>query len=175
MLPGRRSAIGLARPIQQRGPVTELIRDGSRDLIHTADHSPEPSAPSTSGLDGREFVSVLVTENGKSKALVPGTKIRLGFSDGMLSASAGCNTMSGDLRAHRRQARRRPDGDDGHGLPDNLMDQDQWLSTFLSSKPAAFSSTGTTSFSPRTSTEITFLDREQAEPDSAPGRHHVGL
>ena len=41
--------------------------------------SPKPSTPAKDSLDGRQFVSVLVTENGTSKVLVPGTKIRLGL------------------------------------------------------------------------------------------------
>ena len=44
------------------------------------------------------------------------------------------------------------------------MNQDQWLSTFLSSKPTV-SLDGNNLVLTSDSTEITFLDREQAEPD----------
>ncbi len=116
------------------------------------------------GLDGRDFVSVLVAENGKSKVLVPGTKIRLGFSDGMLSASAGCNSLGGAYTLDNGKLKVGSMSTTEMGCQTNLMDQDQWLSAFLGSNPD-ISVDGNNLVLTSETTEITFLDREQAEPD----------
>lgn len=135
-----------------------------------ANATPSPSTPAgtpslaPSGLDDREFVSVLVTEDGKSKALVSGTKIRLSFPAGILSASAGCNNMSGAYEVTDGVLIVDQMATTEMGCPNNLMNQDQWLSTFLSSKPTV-SLDGNNLVLTSDSTEITFLDREQAEPD----------
>ena len=92
--------------------------------------------PPRAALADREFLSVAVTDGGAAVPLVPGTRIRLGFTDTSLGASAGCNTSAATYRidggrlvvdgvAHdrdglrRRRAGRRTSG---------------W-STFLGSKP----------------------------------------
>ncbi|HEY6608733.1 MAG TPA: META domain-containing protein [Candidatus Limnocylindria bacterium] len=115
-------------------------------------------------LDGRTFLSTRVTENGAERPLVDGTQIRLAFSDGNLSASAGCNTIGGTFSI---------DGDTlvfvGGGMTEMGCDadrhaQDDWLSEFLGSEPdvtldgdeLTLSSGGVT---------ITLLDREVADPD----------
>jgi heat shock protein HslJ len=49
---------------------------------------PEPGGVD---LDGREFLSTSV----EGYTLVEGTTLRLSFSDGALSANAGCNTIFG--------------------------------------------------------------------------------
>src|SRR5690606_31306221 len=54
-------------------------------------------APGAS-LDGRTFLSTAVVEDGQPRPLVPGTQIRLGFHDGRIAASAGCNTLRGTYR-----------------------------------------------------------------------------
>jgi len=88
------SMIG-ARPSASAGPTSSALPSPSQSATEQPTPSPLPSATPastdqpSSGLEGRDFLSVLVTENGTSKALVSGTKIRLGFSNGMLSASAG--------------------------------------------------------------------------------------
>lgn len=109
-------------------------------------------------------MSVFVTENGKSKVLVPGTKIRLGFSDGRLSASAGCNNLGGDYRVADGRLEVGSMATTEMGCPAKLMDQDQWLATVLGSKPQ-ISLDGNNLVLTSETTEITFLDREQAEPD----------
>lgn len=132
--------------------------------------SPVPSAtgsapsPDASGLGGREFVSVLVTENGKSTVLVPGTKIRLGFHHGTVSASAGCNNMGGEYEIDSGALVVGQMATTDMGCAADLMDQDQWLAHFLSSKPAV-SLDGNDLVLTSDTTEITFLDRSVAEPD----------
>jgi heat shock protein HslJ len=136
----------------------------------SAGPSPSPSqaaptpSPAPAGLDDREFVAVLVTESGKSKVLVSGSKIRLSFPAGSLSASAGCNNMSGSYEVKDGALVVGQMATTDMGCQADLMNQDQWLANFLSSKPAV-SLDGNNLVLTSDSTEITFLDREQAEPD----------
>ena len=61
---------------------------------NAAGSDPTSSADPMS-VDGRTFLSTDVTQDGEERPLVDGTQIRLAFSDGQLSASAGCNTIGG--------------------------------------------------------------------------------
>lgn len=99
-----------------------------------------PGASGSTGLvdrlAGRTFLSV-PGGDGSGPALVPGSVVRLDFRDGSLGASAGCNSMGGDLSA---------DGDrlvvgvlsmTEMACDPPLMEQDEWLAQFLSSRPTA--------------------------------------
>jgi len=107
---------------------------------------------------------VLITKDGKSVVLVPGTKIRLGFSNGMLSASAGCNSMSGQYDLQDGSLRVDQLATTDMGCPQNLADQDKWLSDILTASPTV-ELDGNDLLLTSDKTEITFLDRETAEPD----------
>ncbi len=126
----------------------------------------------SSGVDlsGREFVS----ESLEGRELVPGTEIRLRFGDTELSASAGCNSMSG------------PYDFDGYalimtslsmteiGCEPALHEQDEWLSAFLRGRPTAQLTEPRLSLSTEDETLI-LLDRELASPDrELVGTHWVG-
>jgi heat shock protein HslJ len=127
----------------------------------------QPSSTATAKLDGRQFVSVLVTENGKSKQLVTGTRIRLGFSDGSLSAYAGCNHMSGDYKVVDGRLTIGDLATTEIGCPANLAAQDEWLAQLLGSNPTvtvADNPLGELSLENDT-TKADFQDREIAEPD----------
>jgi heat shock protein HslJ len=87
-------------------------------------------------LDGLTFVATDGTKSGEPFTVVDGSTLRVSFSDGQIAANAGCNNMGGAVSL---------DGDvlvvDG-GLiqtemacSEPLMRQEQWFSTFLSSKP----------------------------------------
>ena len=91
----------------------------------------DPGPPTEADLDGRTFVS---TET-EGFTLVPGTQVTLTFEEGNVSASAGCNTMSGPYEI-----------DDGTlevgemattliGCPDDLQQQDQTLQDLLTGGP----------------------------------------
>ena len=115
-------------------------------------------------VDGRTFLSTDITQDRADRPLVDGTQVRLAFSDGQLTASAGCNTIGGTYSI---------DGDqlifDGGGMTEMgcdpaLHDQDEWLSEFLGADPEmaldgdelTLTSGGIT---------MTLLDREVADPD----------
>ena len=84
-------------------------------------------------LDGRTYTSTEV----RGHDLVAGSQVTLTFEDGRVSAQAGCNTMNGAAT-----------WDDGTldvtgpmastmmACEQALMEQDQWLSSFLTSSPA---------------------------------------
>lgn len=92
--------------------------------------------------DGRlallgEYVATAVSTEGKPKALVDGTAVSLRFTDdSRLVANAGCNTLSGpvDLLGGRVEVRDLSMTDMGCDQPRHA--QDEWLSAFLSAKPA---------------------------------------
>ena len=126
--------------------------------------SPTPSPIPPVGLTGRIFLSTGVTVDGAPFALVAGTRIRLVFDNGSLSASAGCNIIGGDLDI---------DGDvllfSGASMTEMGCDaarhgQDDWLVTFLSSNPT-FVLDGFDLKLTSGATVVTLLDREIAEPD----------
>src|SRR5262245_48891397 len=92
----------------------------------------------TAGLNltGREFLSHANVEGVVAFDLVPGTPVRLGFTETNVTASAGCNTFGATYRLGGGQLLI-----DGGAMTemgcDNARDtQDQWLFTFLGSKPA---------------------------------------
>lgn len=84
-------------------------------------------------LEGRTFAGDTVTGH----EVVAGSTITLAFTDGRISAQAGCNTQNGGA-----------DVVDGAivltgelastmmGCEQELMDQDQWLAGFLADEPA---------------------------------------
>jgi len=120
-------------------------------------------SPGTS-LEGRAFLSTSITENGVDRPLVAGTQIRIGFADGRLSASAGCNTMGGAYRI---------DGGllvlDGLAMTEMGCDpdrhaQDDWLAGFLGARPTVRLS-GNELALEGGGTIIRLLDREVADPD----------
>jgi heat shock protein HslJ len=84
-------------------------------------------------LAGRTFVSTEV----RGHTLVDGTVIRLSFEEDNISAQAGCNTMFGPaswegevLTTEGPMAMSMMACDNG------LSEQDDWLSSFLTSEPA---------------------------------------
>jgi heat shock protein HslJ len=91
----------------------------------------DPGPPTEDDLDGRTFVST----EAEGFTLVPGTQVTLAFEDGNVSATAGCNTMSGPYEI-----------DDGTlevgdmastliGCPDDLQQQDGTLQDLLTGGP----------------------------------------
>lgn len=117
-------------------------------------------------LDGRAFLSTGVTQDSEPFALVDGTRIRLSFADGQLTANAGCNTIGGSYRV---------DGDvldvEGGvmtemGCDPALHDQDNWLSQFLADDPT-IELNGNDLVLTAGGTVIDLLDSEVAQPDLA--------
>lgn len=129
---------------------------------------------------GKAYLSTAVTEDGEPKQLVPKTRIRLEFArvpnknaDGprvydVVRAYVGCNRMGTAVAAGELLTAGSlwiPGlGGTQVGCEPPLRDQEEWLKTFLTSRPSwrlngdelTLASGGTT---------ITLLDRKIAEPD----------
>jgi heat shock protein HslJ len=125
--------------------------------------TPDPP-PGDGDLAGRAFLSVAVTDGGIDRPLVPGTRIRLDFTDGGLSVSAGCNTMG--ARAHIDGGRLIVDqmSTTDMGCPAALGTQDTWLATFLTSMPG-FALVGNDLTLSGASIVIRLQDRLVVKPD----------
>jgi len=116
-------------------------------------------------LEGRSFLSVSVVRDGAAISLVPGTQVRLGFRDGQINASAGCNSISGRYQLNGNVLLV-----DQLGMtemacdPPARMDQDTWLADLLSHQPT-LALDGNTLTVTAGGTVIDLLDREVADPD----------
>lgn len=115
-------------------------------------------------LDGHDFLSTSVTQGGADRPLVDGTQIRIGFDDGQITASAGCNTMGGTYRLEDGVL-----GFEGGGMTEMGCDeprhaQDEWLMGFLGSGPTV-ALAGTELTLSADGTVITLQDSEVADPD----------
>ncbi len=124
--------------------------------------SPGPSSPA--GLDGRAFLSTLVTVDGADRALVGGTQVRLNFQDGQISANGGCNTMGGTYLVSGARLFISGAGVTEMGCDADRMTQDQWLFAFLGATPD-IALDGNELVLTSGDTVITLLDREVADPD----------
>ena len=114
-------------------------------------------------LDGREFVSTEVV----GYELVPDTQVRLSFEGDQLGATGGCNQLAGtwalegDVLMVGQMASTMMACE-----PAALMDQDTWLSSFLTSEPVA-SLDGDTLTLTAGASSITLTDAAVAEPDQS--------
>lgn len=87
-------------------------------------------------LEGRTFTATSVTENGQPKKMVSDTVVTITFQGGKATAQAGCNTISIDYTVSDNNVL-----DAGAvtttemGCSPDLMKQDQWLTSFLTSSP----------------------------------------
>jgi heat shock protein HslJ len=132
--------------------------------------SPSPAPTSTPtpippvGLTGRTFLSTAVTQDGAPFALVQGTRIRLVFDNGRLTAQAGCNTMSGDLTVDGGRLVVGDLATTEIGCQPALAQQDNWLAQLLGSNPS-FALDGNDLTLTSGTTVVTLLDREIAQPD----------
>jgi heat shock protein HslJ len=115
-------------------------------------------------LAGREFLSNGITDGGAPFALVPGTRVRIGFTDTNVSASAGCNSFGATYRIEGGRMVIDGGAMTMMGCDDPRNRQDQWLFAFLGSKPGA-TLTGSDLTLDNGRTIIRLVDRTIAEPD----------
>ena len=67
--------------------------------------------------------------------IVPGSTIRLTFDDDTLTANAGCNTLSGGASIDEDELVVSELASTLQSCEEPLMAQDEWLSSFLTSRP----------------------------------------
>ena len=119
---------------------------------------------SGAALDGTSFLSTSVTDGGADRPLVDGTRIRLGFTDGQLSANAGCNTFGGNYRVEGGRLVVEGGAMTEMGCDDPRHAQDDWLFGILGEQPTV-AREGDELVLTAGGTVITLLDTEVAEPD----------
>jgi heat shock protein HslJ len=126
------------------------------------------SAAPGGSLTGRTFLSTSVTENGKPRALVPSTRIRLEFTtDGRMSFQAGCNSTQAKVSTKDgRLALDKEMTSTLIGCMGRLQEQDTWVAGVIAAKPA-WKLDGDKLELTTSNTTISLLDRETAEPDLA--------
>ncbi|MGA7397704.1 MAG: META domain-containing protein [Solirubrobacterales bacterium] len=105
---------------------SESESGGSESIDDTTSRM-ESMAPEE--LSGRTFVSTGV----KGRTLVADTRITLGFDSGMLSASAGCNSIQGKYEINGGSFSLGKAAETLLGCPNELEDQDEWLTNVLQS------------------------------------------
>jgi heat shock protein HslJ len=123
------------------------------------------SAAGGSSPEGKSFLSVSVTEDGKPKQLAPETRIRLEFVDGgRLSAHAGCNSMAGKVVTRDGKLAMDELETTEMGCDPARHAQDDWLAKLLQDDPT-WKLSGDKLTVSKGSTEIVLQDRETAQPD----------
>lgn len=115
-------------------------------------------------LDGTEWLSTSVTEDGADRPLVDGTQISLRFADGQLGASAGCNAIGGAYRIDDDTLVFDGGSMTEMGCDDERHAQDDWLAAFLGSRPTIAQADDKLTLTSG-ATVIALQDREVAEPD----------
>ncbi|HEV8402894.1 MAG TPA: META domain-containing protein [Candidatus Limnocylindrales bacterium] len=121
---------------------------------------PSPSStPGAGSVDGKTYLSTAVS----GATLVPGSRVRIMFENGSLTANAGCNAMGGTYTIEGGRLTTAPMMSTDMGCADPLMEQDRWLATLLGD--SAITIAGDTMTLDDGTIRATFLDREVADPD----------
>ncbi len=121
--------------------------------------SASPPASNAQGIDGRIFLSTGLA----GRDLVAGSRVRLGFAAGQISASAGCNSMGGPYSIAAGRLSVGGLAMTEMGCDQALMAQDQWLAGLLDG--AAVALDGDTLTLSKGGVVLTLLDRRVADPD----------
>ncbi|MDG2113721.1 MAG: META domain-containing protein, partial [Actinomycetota bacterium] len=115
-------------------------------------------------LDGRQFWSTSVVEDGTEHALVEGTRISLRFDDGRVGASAGCNSLGGSYTLRSGVLVARDMAMTEMGCDPERHQQDEFVVALLTAEPDVELDGDVLTLRSETVTAI-FLDREVADPD----------
>lgn len=116
-------------------------------------------------LDGRQFWSVSVLENGVERPLVEDTRFSVRFNNGNLSASAGCNSMGGPYQIDDNQQLTVSEmATTEIGCDPERHAQDEFVAAALTDHPRLTLS-GDLLILATDTVRIEFLDTEVADPD----------
>jgi len=121
--------------------------------------STPPDGTGGPGLDGRTFLSTGI----EGRILVAGSRIRIAIRDGQISASGGCNSMSGHYRVDGDRLVAGNLATTEMGCDEPLMVQDTWLADLLDGATIALD--GDTLVLAKGGVRLTMEDREIADPD----------
>lgn len=87
-------------------------------------------------LDGRAFVLVDLDDAADvPREIVPGSTIRLAFSGGRLDATAGCNSLGGEVAVNEGRLVVDSLSTTEMACDPPLMEQEAWLGSFLTDRP----------------------------------------
>lgn len=93
-------------------------------------------APAPNPLQGRKFVAMAVTDDGKPRELVPKSELSLEFTDdGRLIARAGCNMMQGNVDTSGGTLTVDALSMTEMGCEPALLDQDKFVADVLAANP----------------------------------------
>lgn len=121
--------------------------------------STPPHGTGGPGLDGRTFLSTGI----EGRILVAGSRIRIAFGDGQISASGGCNSMGGPYRLDGERLVAGSLFTTEMACDEPLMAQDTWLADLLDG--ATITLDGDTLVLAKGNVRMTLEDREIADPD----------
>lgn len=113
---------------------------------------------------GRTFLSVAVTDDGRPRDLVDGTRITLTFDDGRVGFHAGCNTHTGAVRDDAGRLVVTDMQSTEIGCDQQLHEQDAWLSDVLMQQPH-WELSGDELVLRTETVDMRLLDRRVADPD----------
>jgi len=114
---------------------------------------------------GKSYLSVNLTEDGKVKQLVPGTRIRLDFrDDGALGFHTGCNQLGGMISLDGGTVTMDAYGGTEIGCGPAKQAQDEWLGELLKARPTWKVEADTLTLT-RGGTTLVLKDRKIVEPD----------
>lgn len=118
----------------------------------------------TSSIEGRQFWSTSVTEDGEPRPLVDGTRIQIRFDEGNIGASAGCNSMGGTYSISDGVLEVTDMAMTEMGCDAPRHDQDQFVVDLLTNSPT-ITLDGDDLVLATTDVTLTLLDRNVADPD----------
>lgn len=131
-------------------------------VVLACEPEPEPEA----SLDGRTFLSQSVTEDGAARELEAGTQLRLQFFENpRMSASAGCNSLSGRHAIEGGVLVLSDAAQTTLGCDPALSEQDDWYFGYLTSSPSIAIDDDTIVLE-GSGVRIEYLDQEVATPDA---------
>lgn len=128
-------------------------------LIVSACSSAAAPSSSPAAPDGHTYLSTEL----QGAALAPGTRIRLAFADGSLSANGGCNTMGGTYSIDGDRLTTTQLSITEMGCDQPRMQQDEWLARLLAD--VTFTLDGDTLSLTDGTVRLTLVDADVATPD----------
>ena len=126
-----------------------------------------PTGRTVPDLDGTSWIATGITEQGKPRELVPGSELRIDFTDGDISITAGCNGMGGSYAlSSDAELSAGPLVGTQMACAQELMDQDAWLSGTVFAAPLAVAADGDTLTLSREGLELVLSTRAVVSPDA---------